>query len=836
MMLMPRMGAHKKRIGIQIAYNRMSFSRHDRFIREEKVQFALGYIGDLEHGIRQTRKVKFVLIGLRAEGMGKDDAGKTGDLNVFFCFHTVIIADDLNFVKIGLKISIAKTTKKVYHKEQKGVDLTMMTYTDHLKTEMSTPPAGSCAGHYYRYLGYRKDLTAPNLQARANGIEALFTETLPYVYRHDLIVGSIRPMWCEKSAEELQYAASIVNSFGDRSFGTNSDHFSPDYRRIVNGGIPGLLSEIDRSAQTHAAEPERLDYLAAMKQTVLAFRTMILRYADAAGARAADEEDAAIVERLRFAERNCRTVADHAPSSFAEGLQLVWLCHTAFNYEGRYAMALGRIDQYLYPLYEKDLAAETLTHARAVELLENAFMKIYEKHAFFGGDDVVNICIGGTAPDGTSDVNDLSYCVLEAVRNCNVPGPNLSARISSETPDAFLDACLKVIGTGLGYPALMNDEVNMAALRAVGYDPADVCDYTMVGCIENFMTGLQPPWSDGRFDTPRFFEYLFNGGRGILHPSVGIDTGDVEDIPSMEEFMRRFERQLAYGVSEYCLFFRNENDRINPKNYRQPFLSCFCRDCIGRALDMGEGGCVYPSVHGAALMGVGTVTDSLAAIEQVVFVDQAATLREIGDALRANFEGYEALREKLQAAPKYGNNNEFVDKYAVWFVNYLAGQFRNFRTRDGGAFYVAMAANTSNIWAGKILAATPDGRLAGEPLSDAASPTYGKDTRGATATINSVTKPDYTQVACGTVINQKFSPSMFEGDKRKKLLTLIKTYIKKGGQEMQINATSREVLADAMEHPENYPNLVVRVSGFSALYVTLARDVQLDILNRTQQG
>ncbi len=727
-------------------------------------------------------------------------------------------------------------TESVYHKRQKGVDLTNMTYTCHLKEEMAVLPAGICAGHYYRYLGYKKDLTAPNLRARANATEALFTEAPAYVYRHDLIVGSIRPMWCEKSAEELQYAAAIAGSFGERSFVTNSDHFSPDYRRIVDGGIPGLLAEIDRSAAIHASEPDRLTYLTAMRQTVTAFRSMILGYAEAAAARAASEADAAIAEGLRFAERNCRAIADRAPASFAEGLQLVWLCHTAFNYEGRYAMALGRIDQYLHRLYAHDLAAGVLTREQAVTLLENVFIKIYEKHALTGGDDVVNICIGGTSPDGSCDVNDLSYCVLEAVRNCNVPGPNLSARIAANTPDEFLDACLRVIGTGLGYPALMNDVVNMAALRAVGYDPVDVCNYTMVGCIENFMTGLQPPWSDGRFDTPRFFEYLFNHGRGILHPSVGIDTGDVEDIDSMEAFMRRFERQLAYGASEYYVIFRNENDRINAANYRQPFLSCFCRDCIGRALDMGEGGCVYPSVHGAALMGVGTVADSLAAIEQVVFVDRAATLREIGDALRANFEGYDDLRKKLQAAPKYGNNNEFADKYAVWFVDYLAGLFRSFRTRDGGAFYVAMAANTSNIWAGKTLAATPDGRLAGEPLSDAASPTYGKDTRGATATIHSVTKPDYSQVACGTVINQKFSPSMFEGEKRKKLLTLVKTYFKMGGQEMQINATSREVLADAMEHPENYQSLVVRVSGFSALYVTLARDVQLDILNRTQQG
>ncbi len=747
--------------------------------------------------------------------------------------HDNIIAYHLNFVKIELKISIAKKREKVYHKQQKGVDA-FMKQTAHLMAEIQAPLTGTYAPYYFRYLGYIKALAAPNVAARANATEALFTLPPAYIYAHDLIAGSIRPMWCEKSTDALNHAAALVNSFGERDFGTNSDHFSPDYERVVQGGIPGLLSEIAASEQAHAKEPERLEYLAAMRKTVEAFRHMILGYAEAAAQAALSATETAA--ELRLVEANCRAIADRAPKTFAEGLQLVWLCHTAFNYEGRYAMALGRMDQYLRRLYEQDLAQGHLTHARAVELLENVFAKIYEKHAFMGGDDVVNICIGGTAPDGSSDVNDLSYCILEAVHNCNLPGPNLSARISVTTPDEFLDACLKVIGTGLGYPALMNDEVNMAALRRIGYAHEDVCNYTMVGCIENFITGMQPPWSDGRFDTPRFFEYLFNNGRGILHPSFGPDTGDVSTIDSMEEFMRRFERQLQFGAEEYFLRFRNHNDRLNPQNYRQPFLSCFCRDCIGRALDMGEGGAVYPSVHGAALMGVGTVADSLAAIEQVVFVDGAASLAEIGDALRANFEGYDDLRERLLAAPKYGNNNDLADQYAVWFVRYLSEQFDRFRTRDGGAIYVAMAANVSNIYAGQTLAATPDGRLAGEPLSDAASPTYGRDRRGTTATVNSLTKPDYTRVACGTVVNQKFSPAMFEDGKRQKLLTLIRAYFRKGGQEMQINATSREVLADAMEHPEKYPNLVVRVSGFSALYVTLAREVQLDILNRTQQG
>jgi formate C-acetyltransferase len=490
-------------------------------------------------------------------------------------------------------------------------------------------------------------------------------------------------------------------------------------------------------------------------------------------------------------------------------------------------MAFGRLDQYLYPFYKSDIEAGRITDAEVIELLENIFIRLQN--------DVVNICIGGQDMDGNCQINPLSYCILRAVGNCNVPGPNLSLRYTKNTPDEFLDEALKVIGTGLGYPALMNDDINIAALKKYGYADEDVYNYSMVGCIENFITGKQPPWSDGRFDTPRFIDHVLNNGISRVSGTVGLFTGEVEEIDTMEEFMARYEKQLAYAADESFANFRRINEGINQKYFPEPFLSCFCDDCIGRGLDINDGGAIYPNVHGLGVMGIGTVCDSLAAIEKVVFIDKKATLAELRDALNANFEGYDELRRLLLDAPKYGNNDDFVDKYAVWFIDYLDSCFRRYKTRLGGGVYIAAAANTNNIAAGATTGATPDGRLCGEPYSDAASPTYGKDTRGPTAVVQSVTKPDYTAVACGSVVNQKYSPSMFEDGKRAKLLALIKTYFKKGGQEIQINATSRQVLIDAMEHPENYPNLVVRVSGFSAFYVTLARSVQLDILNRTQQ-
>ena len=710
-----------------------------------------------------------------------------------------------------------------------------------LDQELKKEPAGTYAPYYYRYLGYKEKLSASPAVFRANGIYALFAQSRPVILKNELIAGNLRCLYCEKEPLTLEYSKKMTETFGERTFITNKDHYAPDYAHILRVGVPGMIKEIDASCEKYKEDADRIETLRAMRHALCGFLQMIENYAAAAEAAksallnglAGDStgvlagDAAGDCDRLQFIADNCRALLAGAPQTFAQALQLVWFCHNAFLMEGRYAMALGRMDQYLYPFYEKDLRDAAVTDGQVIELLENVFIRLQN--------DVVNICIGGQNPAGECQVNGLSRCILKAVGNCNVPGPNLSLRYTQNTPEDFLDECLKTIGTGLGYPALMNDDVNIAALKKYGYAEEDIYDYCMVGCIENFITGKQPPWSDGRFDTPRYLDYIFFNGISKTNQSVGLDTGDVEQITSMEEFMAVFEKQLAAGADEYCgLFFKN-NASIDQTYYPEPFLSCFCQDCIGRGLDINNGGSIYPSVHGAAVMGIATTADSLAAIEKVVFVDKKATLTDIRHALEADFEGYDELRQLLLEAPKYGNNDPFADKYAVWFVDYLAEQFAKYQTRDGGGIYIAAAANTSNIYAGQVINATPDGRKRGEPLSDAASPTYGRDVRGATAVINSISKPDYTKVACGSVVNQKFSPSMFEGDKLIKLRALIRTYFKKGGQEIQINSTSRQVLQDAMEHPEAYQNLVVRVSGFSAFYVTLEKAVQLDILNRTQQ-
>ena len=690
-----------------------------------------------------------------------------------------------------------------------------------LQSEMKNKPDGVFCPDFFRCKGYESSSENNNSAARADGISALFTLPEPYIYKNDLIVGSIRPYFVSLSEEDQNCINEWMSKYPERGFVKNADHFAPDYFTVTEKGMPGLFKMIETSEKSHSADKKALDFLSSMKKTLLALCEKLRAYADKAeslcGSEGYDKN------RLIKIKDNCKTLINSAPQSFDQGLQLVWMIHNCFVSEGRYAMALGRIDRYLYPLYKRDTDNGIIDKEYATQLLSNVFAKICERR-YTGGDDVVNICIGGVDEEGKCSVNELSYCVLNAVRDVNMPGPNLSARITQDCPDEFLDECLKVIGTGLGYPALMNDEVNMAALARKGYDVKDVRNYCMVGCIENFITGMQPAWVDGRFDPIRYLEDVI----------LNTDYKTLDSINSMTEFMSIYESKLSAGVSDYVNAANAANYVPDPENHTSVFMSCFCCNCIENALDINMGGAKYPSVHGAVLMGIGTVSDSLSAIEKTVFTDKSLKLSQIAEAVKKNYAGYENERNILISAPKYGNNDAFADKYAVWYTKTLSDMFDRYKTNDGGTFYTAMAANISNIYAGKEHQATPDGRLAGMPLSDAASPTYGCDTRGVTSTLLSVSKPDYSRCACGTVVNQKFSPSAFKDGKREKLLQLIRVYFGRGGQEIQINSTSREVLIDAMDHPEKYPALVVRVSGFSALYITLSREVQEDILSRTQ--
>lgn len=681
---------------------------------------------------------------------------------------------------------------------------------------------------YMMYLGYRERYLSDSLTAKAYATAKLFTEHEKYIYENDLIVGSIRGKFSDKYTQgQLIHASKIAGSFGKNYFWTNADHFAADFETPLEIGVGGMIEKIKKSMDEHKNDKKKRIFLNAALITMKGFSKMIVQYGEAAYKKAKMTNDPELFEAAKI----CAKIALDKPSGFREALQLVWFIHISFLYENRYAMALGRMDRYLYPFYKK----ENISRKRALELVENTLYKIHESSIYTGADDVVNIAVGGVKQDGKNAVNELTYVICEAVKNCAVPGPNLSARISEKNPDKFLDECLKVIGTGIGYPALMNDEVNIAALLGYGYRLEDCREYCMVGCIENFIQGKQPPWSDSRYNSPKFIDITLNNGVDTMSKiETGIKTGDISKFDTMEKFLDALKKQMEFGLLEHMKIFNNEAGRYDKLMYSQPYLSCYCRDCIGRGLDIRDFGALYPSVHSPCCMGIGTFADSLAAIEKTVYKDKILTLKQLRGILAVDFKGHEDIRAILKKAPKYGNGDDAVDKYAKWFVDTHYEIYSKHKTYDGGGVYVAIASNTANIPAGTEVAATPDGRRRGEPLSDASSPSHGMDKNGLTAVILSCSKPDFTKSACGTVLNLKFGGNMLGDETRSKILSLVRVYFKRGGQEMQINCVSKKDLEMAMEDPEKYKDLVVRVSGFSAYYADLDKAVQKDILERTE--
>jgi len=683
--------------------------------------------------------------------------------------------------------------------------------------------------------GLKDHYFEPEMIAKAKALSYMFEKHEKYVYENDLILGSYKGLFVESIPEPvLEHTKRMRYLFGKNGVneGEKGSHYAPDYEYVLSKGIGGIVKDIEASQKKFANDGDKVQFLEAAKISIQGLGAMLHSYG----------EKALSMGKKTEAEI-CFKLETHAPETFREALQLMWMCHISFYCEFRVAMALGRVDQFLYPYFERDINSGAITREDAVVFFSSMIMKMAElqkifkeRSGTFNTVDVVNICVGGVDRKGDLAENELTFVVIDAVKNCGICGPNLSARVSSKASNRFWDACLDSIGTGIGYPALMNDNINIAALSRWGYDIEDCRDYAMVGCIENFLPGLQPPWNDGGVNGAKELEYALNNGRcALTGAQMGPKTGEAESFDTMEKLLEAFKAQIKADVEENCVRVNMTLTRGNEYRDRQPYLSCFARTCIERGLDIYGGGCKYPSVFGLGSTGAATVADSLAAIEKIVYEEKLLTLAGLRDILHDNFEGHDEIRTKLLKAPKYGNNDDYADKYAVMFMDWNFEAREKMRTHDGGFFYMSIASNVGNIREGLKVGATPDGRKAGVPLSDAASPMRAMDKNGLTQAMLSVSKADYTKATTGTVYNIKLTKNMFTDiEKRNALRDLIKVYFMHGGQEVQINCISRETLKDAMENPDDHRDMVVRVSGFSAVYTTLSNPIQKDILERTE--
>ncbi len=664
---------------------------------------------------------------------------------------------------------------------------------------------------YWRVLAWHEHAGTPEPIVQAQAFRSVLEHASFFCYPDEKICGCLRSFYTEALPDGLTEATLKTldekhKARGQRNFQAGWDHTLPDYPTLLNEGLDGVIMCAKKSLQEHSA-PDETTFLQAALITLEAFRDFIRRYAEAARS-ALDQETADAL----------LATAGPAPKTLRQAMQLVWLTHLALSSEGRSAMALGRMDQYLYPFYQRDMQAGVINRNEVLDLFCHLWVRLDEIN------QIQNICIGGLTPDGRDGTNELSYILLEATKLVQSPSTNLSARFHDGTPESFFRACFDVIQTGIGFPAIFNDHINIPMLESFGI-PTDIArDFCMVGCIEPMLAGRQQAWSDSRFNMPRCLD------KALRQFLVGRDL-------SFEQLNRLFHKVMAEDLAQHVELINKRIAAFPPDRFPDPFLSALTRDCLARARDINDGGAEFRRFHGIAVMGLGTTADSLTAVKTLVIDQQKIAPEVLLSALDADFKGYEPVRQSLlQQAVKYGNDEALVDSIAADVVQWTAEESMNHKTCDGGRFMSCMAANVSNIPSGKEVGATPDGRHAGTPLSDAASPSFGRDQHGPTAFLNSVAAPDYGKVGC-TVINMRFDPEHFQ-DKpgADRFVSMMKFFVKNRIPELQFNFTGTETLLAAQKDPERYSDLLVRVSGFSAHFVNLAKEVQEDVIRRHAHG
>jgi formate C-acetyltransferase len=623
---------------------------------------------------------------------------------------------------------------------------------------------------------------------------------------------------------ELDAASETVRAIGERSFQSHANHHASDYPKLMRLGFGGLIEEVDASIPKQDEKGQT--FLRSVRVALEGASRFCLRWSQELR-----QADGPFRELRDFQAGMLERLAVDPPGSFWEALQLTYLFHCLTQLDDRGAMAFGRLDQYLLPFYEADLQTGRLTEDDAQALLDHFFAKITVT------EDVQNITLAGTRPsDGEDASSDLTLQVLEACKHVGRPGGNCTVRVHPGTPQRVLEACADVIRTGIGYPAVANEDPIIQGLIEHGYAPEDARDYCCVGCIETQIPGKQAPWADGRANPLYMLNAaLFHGQNSLTGEQIAPDCGDPA---TFAEFYEQFIG-LACQQIRNLVAVADNRQRVHYEHreeFTSPLLSALIDDCIARGRDMNDGGARYPGCFGFASMGIASVADSLAVLRQLVYEERRLSLDQLRDMLRADFVGYEPEREMiLRTVPKFGNDDDSVDELAIRVVTDLAAEYRRHRTPEGGHYFMLLGANVQNISAGREVGATPDGRRAREPLSDAASPTFGRDLQGPTAAIRSTAKLPYHLCVGGNVVNMKLDPACLEGQKgRARLASLIRASFALGGQELQFNTTGAKTLRAAMEQPDDYRGLVVRVSGFSATYVNLDPAVQNDILARTE--
>lgn len=609
--------------------------------------------------------------------------------------------------------------------------------------------------------------------------------------------------------------------------------------------IAERLSRLDYLNDPRASD--RAEQLRAMDIACDAAVIFAQRHADLAWDKAKTEADPTRkAELLRIAEV-CRHVPARAPRDFWEALQMYWFVHlgTITELNGWDAMTPGHLDQHLAPFYEKGLAEGSLTRESAKELLSCLWIKINNHPAppkvgvtakeSGTYNDFTNINLGGLGRDGSDGVSQLSYLILEVVDELKLLQPQVSVQISQKTPDRFLKAAARVIRKGYGYPSIFNTDAVIMEQMRVGKTVEDAREGGCSGCIETGAFGKEAYILTGYLNVPKVLELALNNGRDQLTGrQVGPRTGEPEGFATFDDLYAAFTRQLDWVV-DLKVRVNNYIERMYAAHSPAPFLSTVIHDCIEKGLDYYDGGPRYNTNY-IQCCGIGTVTDSLSAIKTHVFDTPAVPMGRLVAALRADFEGSEALRLKLwNKTPFFGNDDDRADNIMRRVYDSLFSAIDGRPNTKGTSYHLNMLSTTCHVYFGKMLGASANGRLAHLPESDGTSPSHGADRNGPTAVVKSLSKMDQIKSG-GTLLNQRFLPDVLKTDQDlDKLAQLVRTYFRLGGHHIQFNVVDTATLRQAQTRPDEHRNLLVRVAGYSDYFVDLDLDHQEEIIRRTEQ-
>lgn len=571
------------------------------------------------------------------------------------------------------------------------------------------------------------------------------------------------------------------------------------------------------------------------------------RHAQLAEEMATKETDPQRQKELNKIAEICRWVPAHAPRTYWEAIQMYWFVHlgTITELNGWDAMNPGHFDQHLAPFYEKDLAEGRITREQAKELMSCFFIKVNNQTAppkvgitakeSGTYNDFTNLNIGGIKRDGSDGVSEVSYIMLETIDDLHLLQPGSALHISVRTPERFLREGCKVIRKGYGYPSVFNPDTYVMELMRQGKTPEDAREGGCSGCIEVGAFGKEAYVLTGYLNVPKVLEVtLHNGIDPVSGKKVGLETGDPRTFQSYEELYAAFRKQVHYFV-DMKIRVSNYIDRMFAKYAPATFLSLFIDDCIAKGKDYYNCGPRYNTTY-IQCTGLGTITDSLSVLKKHIFEDKKFTMAQLLDATDTNFEGQEAMRQFiLNRTPFFGNDDDYADSIAVKVFDDLYDAIEGKPNTKGECFHLNMLSTTCHVYFGKIMGATPNGRLAGRAISDGTSPSHGADTHGPSAVVKSLGKLDQVKSG-GTLLNQRFLPSMLRRDEDiAKLAGLIRSYFSLGGHHIQFNIVDSETLQAAQKCPEEYRDLLVRVAGYSDYFNDMNADLQYDVIARTAQ-